>query len=489
MDNFVKTKFFMLVDYESILLESSYKNVPEVDKAIYSLFNDGYNHQIIQDGVIFGDWSWIKPPINLPNNLRCVTVPTGDLASNVDKIIETDNFSDIYILVSGKVNNLILDRFINLKKRVVLWTITDPKAEQLRMCLGWKKITWISQNISAWPRRVNLYAIVLLFTSLSNYENNFSIDLQEFVQSIKKLPKLKLYAAQWVYIAVLENILKIKSDQESKFPKVSLNSSHELAKEANIIATRILSASHSLLPDSTRVSFGMIEKTIRTMKVFQKNERYRQSWIELMIDIGFLSANQQNAYKSKHPTTYITPGPRFPGKASLDRIKQFQVMRLVILIDDFIRRKRYKWISTSNALRILTRSSTLAEARRSLDYSKSREIIKIEKIPNINLNGFPVSAISLNYSDEFVLDSLSKRDKVIYLLDALVTDRPYGVTLSVLTKSLIDSKSLNEEEAIFWVNTLIEESILRRVTFVKEYPVGLYHLRLDDSIVSTAISH
>lgn len=483
-----RTHAILVVDYENLLLETSYRNATDVDEIINELFQDAQHQFGVETCVLIGDWSLMQPPKLLSANLKYITWTTQEKGKNgtAHELFRVEENAEVYILVLGKANSLILDQLLRDEKKVVLWILSNPTFEQLQMCLGWKKIKLKPKKLNGWSRKINLHAIALLIYLLSQDRVHLSVDLTDLVASARGLVKINHQAEYWIYVAYLEHLLYMQKEKGSI--RVILNPSHTLARETDTILTRLVSVFNSLISNSRSIPFSVMEKGMKTSKIFQKNEAYRKSWIELMIDLDFFSSTRHKFDQNNHLTTYISPGAHFPSQISLEDARELQLMRLVIFIDNIIKRKGYKWISIANALRVLTRSGTLIEARKSIDVSRSKNLVRIEKITNIRPGGFPVSTITLNYYDQFVFNTLLRRDKAIYLLDDLLAQRPSGVSKNVMIKTLLDSGRFNEREADFWVSTLIEESILRKVTFIQEYPLTLYHLKLDDPILKTALN-
>ncbi len=492
-------KSVMYVDYEGLMTGLSHYHHLDTDGVLANLLKKARQNFEVQGAIVLGDWTRLTNRNQLERQgFICKTVYGPDTVINqeieasIAEQIVVGNAAEVYILVNGVSDYTpILRQLRQADKESVLWTVSPPSLTDQALCSEWEFITSPeSFATSDWPRQVILQAVALVADHLLVSNNESQLLMNRLLDRLGELPPFKETAETWLNVAVREQIILLQRVEDpSASPYIQLNRQHPFVQKGLQIRERILSVLSAMIVDRDWVAFSALEKAMQTSKPLAGDQSFRHAWLELLVAEEVLIAESVPQPDGVFQTTTLRPNLNHP-IIRLHQQQNFNLVRLIVTIDNFIRRKGYKWMAVSTLLTILTRATTRVEARATLSLADEEALVEIDTVPSIDDPEFSVATVRLNSTHSLVQKCLTKRDDIILLADSMLTNRHLGMSSDVFVEELGSSGIAQEEnEALFWIQLLGGERILTEAKFVQgpRRVVRLLRLRLEDPIVSQAL--
>jgi hypothetical protein len=183
--------------------------------------------------------------------------------------------------------------------------------------------------------------------------------------------------------------------------------------------------------------------------------------------------------------TALRTNPAHPAIATLQRIQQHNLIRLILHISNVTSRKGEDAMAISALLKSLTGAMTRVEASAALNRAKQQDIIHFETVAVPRRSAFPVTVIRLQHGHALVQETLARRNQCIQLTDTIIEQRKIGVSETILAEALMAEQQIDRDLALFWIRLLISEDILyvKDMLLESQETIPIIYLNQQDAIV------
>lgn len=489
----------LFVDYEGVLVDLSHSHQLQLNSllidhiAVLQQIYDLRVSYLIADSMCISDlnaleengYSVWSAPVHSPDTIG-YQVERATL-----HIIDSYPDVDTFILLGGDLDYIsILQILSHSQKQAVVQTIRPLKSVLPSGFANHVLIPVPPQNFSKiWSRRVMLDAIVLIAYYSSDVQQKI-IDSNDFISEygLGQFEAHRGHEMEWTLVAIREGILRFTQNESDQTFMLHLNMLHSRVRNCQRQLIRTVMLIDTMQRDKDWVSFGALERTLKTGLQTMRREQ-RQDWIELLVEAGVLLKRQQTTENANYSTTIIGLNPDHPAASQRNVIADFELLQLINVVQQFLLRNKYRWMAISSLLKRLTRLTTRFEAREQLRHAGEEGILELVSIPSKSNPARRVSAVRLNENHPLVQDALDARDMVLKSISN-ATNTPYiGISPETILDVIKDSLKITQELSLAWYDMLLGEELLVVATgLADEFDIQAYVLPPDDAVVKHAIS-
>jgi hypothetical protein len=488
----------MYVDYESLAAHFTQTPYVDIDAIVIGLLEKAHQQFDVQGAVVLGDWRRLSSKRRLEmHGFICRSTHLTDLEGHhlirhgITERLATHRADEVYLLVGGQPEyTAILRQLQRSGKDSILWTVVQPSANDRELCSAWEQINMPSGiSISSWPRQVMLHAVVLAAIHLQQTIGD-RFQIGDLLDNLRRMDSFGSSAEIWLTVAIRERVLLLQDSNDPLDPPYGwVNTYHAVTQKALLIRDRILNTLSTMLQHREWIAFNTAERGLRSVKQLAESQHIRHAWLELLVALDMLVSRRIPRPDGKFVTTTLHINTNHSVVAMHRTEHYLQLVRLILKMSNFLERRGYSWIAASTLLKMLTGTSSRAEARATLTIAQEQAIVQIDSLLSPYNPPLTVTIVRLNQNHQLVNETLARRDQLIALANTVLAWRRFGVSEMVLVDEFTASGALSEDDALFWIWLFVSEDLFHSTHFTQgtHDSIRMLQLNITDSVVSAAL--
>ena len=487
------------VDYENLVESLSRYHSLDIVTLLNQVLERARQQFRIQRILIFGNWTLYPMPTQIDTRgvVRRACIDPGidaslEIEESIIQGLSSKESSEVYLLISGQARYLeALKHLHQAHKRSILWTLV-PLSEQEQTWSTAHETLSLPSTLARykWSRHLLLQAFILETAQASTQVSN-GLTLPSLREVLQQSSALEAQADSLLSLALRERILLLQEAPDLlQEPQVILNKRHELTQQALQIQERILNTVCVLQEKRGWVAFSTLDKALSTHRLLAGNQNFRHNWIELLIESGSLLSTRRASPSNQFMTTTVCLNP-VNEQAIKEHKREYNLTTLICVADIYEQRRRKVWISVGQLRRCLTAHMTYTEAHATLKQALEQQVLQSETRPSKRNPDHNITVVWENHQHPLVQEKLTRRDRLLLTSYALLTQRDFRVSESLLLEEFSAAEHLSEDEARYWLRLLVQERIVWMTPLEAQVSTGEHILSLDqdDPLVHQLLEH